>query len=312
MRRPLLLPLALTASLGAGCVSLTPYAEAVRHLPAGELREIGGRQVRVVERGEGEPLVLLHGFGASAASWRLVAPALAKTRRVIALDLNGFGYTERPREPAAYTPEGQAALVIALLDHLGIERADVAGHSYGGGLALLLAARHPERVRALVLVDTTRPEYGRARRSRLASFRPLTSLFARTFLLRPATVRRALERSVADPAGVTEELVRLYLAPLRVEGAIDAYVGLTAPVPGPAPEPVDLAAIGQPALVVWGEEDRLIAVRWGRELARTLPHAELVVLPETGHLPPEERPAELAAAIEGFLSRLADEPAGSP
>ncbi|HSM51106.1 MAG TPA: alpha/beta fold hydrolase [Thermoanaerobaculia bacterium] len=312
MPRPILLTLALAGFLGAGCASLTPYEEAVRRLPAGELREIGERRVRVVERGAGEPLVLLHGFGASAASWRLVVPALAETRRVIALDLHGFGYTERPRERAAYTPEGQAALVLALLDHLGIERADLAGHSYGGGLALLLAARHPERVRALVLVDTTRPEYGRARRSRLAAFRPLTALFARTVLLRPATVRRALERSVADPAKVTDELVRLYLEPLGIEGAVDAYVGLTAPSPGPPPPPVDLAAIGQPALVVWGEEDRLIAVRWGRELARTLPHAELVVFPETGHLPPEERPAELAAAIESFLARLDGGPPDSP
>jgi pimeloyl-ACP methyl ester carboxylesterase len=312
MRRPILLPLALAGSLGAGCVSLTPYAEAVRHLPAGELREIGGQRVRVVERGEGAPLVLLHGFGASAASWRLVVPELARSRRVIALDLHGFGYTERPRERAAYTLEGQAALVLALLDHLGIERADLAGHSYGGGLALLLAARHPERVRALVLVDTTRPEYGRARRSRLAAFRPLTELFARTVLLRPATVRRALERAVADPARVTDELVRLYLEPLGIEGAVDAYVGLTAPSPGPPPPPVDLAAIGQPALVVWGEEDRLIGVRWGRELARTLPRAELVVFPQTGHLPPEERPAELAAAIESFLARLDGGPPDSP
>lgn len=311
MRRPPRhLLLALASSLLLGCVSLTPYEEAVRKLPAGELREIGGRRVRAVERGAGEPLVLLHGFGASAASWRLVIPELARHRRVVAPDLHGFGYTERPRERAAYTLEGQAALVLALLDHLGIARADLAGHSYGGGLALHLAARHPERVRSLVLVDTTRPEYGRARRSRLASFRPLTSLFARAFLLRPGTVRRALVRSVADPARVTDELVRLYLEPLGVEGAIDAYVGLTAPTPGPVPPPVDLAAIGQPALVVWGEEDRLIAVRWGRELARTLPRAELVVFPETGHLPPEERPAELAAAIEGFLSRLAGEPAG--
>src|SRR5206468_1124100 len=104
---------------------------------------------------------------ASTYSWRKVIPALSASHWVIAIDLNGFGYTERPKDPASYTREGQAALILAVMDALGIDRAHVVGHSYGGGLSLFLASTHPERFRTLILVDSSAPTYPDDRRSRL-------------------------------------------------------------------------------------------------------------------------------------------------
>jgi 2-hydroxymuconate-semialdehyde hydrolase len=162
----LILPLVL-----AGCVALRPYADVRRSLPAERLIPVDGQLVHVEQAGAGEPVVLVHGFGASTYSWRKVVSEIARTRRVIALDLSGFGYTERPRDPARYTRDAQVALILGVMDALGVERAHLVGHSYGGALGLRLAALHPERLNSLLLVDSAAPTYPNDRRRRLAGWR---------------------------------------------------------------------------------------------------------------------------------------------
>jgi pimeloyl-ACP methyl ester carboxylesterase len=250
-----------------------------------------------------DAVVLLHGFGASSYSWRKVMPGLAKSYRVLAPDFYGFGYTQRPTDRAKYTREGQAAMVLGLLDALGIQRAHFVGNSYGGAITLWIASRHPERVRSMVLVDSAAPTYPDDRRSRLAT-RPFGGLFLRLVALRPGAVRRALEHSVYDDSIVTPEMVREYYDRLRIEGLATAYYGLTAPIPGPRPR-VELAEIDIPALVIWGTEDQLIPVADGRAAAARLPRGEFVALEKTGHLPMEERPEELLRLMKDFLARAA-------
>ena len=184
-----LLPLALWLS---GCVSLRSFTEIRREIPADRFVRVGEQLVHIEQAGAGEPVVLLHGFGGSTYSWREVMPALARSYRVVAIDLNGFGYTQRPKSRESYTREGQGKLVLAVLDALGIERAHIFGHSYGGGLTLYLASRHPERFRSMVLVDSSAPTYSDDRRSRVAALRPLTELFVRSVALRPGMIRKAL------------------------------------------------------------------------------------------------------------------------
>ncbi|MFL6193014.1 MAG: alpha/beta fold hydrolase [Thermoanaerobaculia bacterium] len=284
-----------------GCVSLTPFSEVQRRLPADRFVRVGDQLVHVEQTGEGEPILLLHGFGGSAYSWRKVVPALAERHRVLALDLNGFGYTQRPSTRESYTREGQARLVLGVMDALGIERAHVFGHSYGGGLSLYLAFRHPERFRSLVLVDSSAPTYSDDRRSRLAALRPLAGLYVRSVALRPGMIRKALLRSYYDDSLVTPELVQAYLERLKVEGVGDAFVGLTAPAP--PGERVVLEKIAVPALVVWGAQDELISLATGRNAAARIPGAEFVVIDHCGHLPMEEKPEELLRAALPFLER---------
>lgn len=295
---------AVAAALPAACASLTPYEQVRRSLPPDRFLEVGGRAVYVEQSGTGDALLLIHGFGGSTYSWRRVIPDLAGPRRVVAVDLSGFGWTERVADPAAYTLAAQERLLLGVLDALGIARADVAGHSYGGGVALWLAARHPERVRSLVLVDSTLPSYGVERRSNVARSRTAVSAFLRGVALRRGFVRSALERSFFDDALVTDELVGEYLARLRVEGAVDAYRGLTLPSSEPRPE-IDLTTVGQPTLVVWGADDELLPLRWGEQAAAEMPHARLVVLERCGHIPMEERPEEFVAAVVPFLAAVA-------
>jgi pimeloyl-ACP methyl ester carboxylesterase len=294
----LLLPLALFLP---GCVSLRPFDEVRRSVPADQFVRVGEQLVHVEQAGSGEPVVLIHGFGASTYAWRKVMPALAASHRVVASDLNGFGYTQRPKSRAGYTREAQAELVLGTLDALGIDRAHFAGHSYGGGLTLYLASQHPERFRSMVLVDSSAPTYANDRRSRAAALRPLDALFVRTLVLRPGMVRKGLLRSYYDDSLVTPELVQAYLDRLAIEGVVDAFYGLTAPAP--PGEPVDLAKIAIPSLVIWGAHDELISPEMGRRAAARLQHAEFVLFAESGHIPMEEEPEAFLRAVLPFLER---------
>jgi len=237
--------------------------------------------------------------------------------------------------------EGQERLVLGVLGALGVTRAQFVGHSYGGSLTLFLASRHPGLVRSMVLIDSAAPTYSDDRRSRVASIRPLDSLFVR-LALTPRHIRGSLLASVYDPALVTPELVRAYVERLQVHGEDDAYYGLTARLSRPeaaggaspaspsvaagaavaavaagkaaggatanarAAGDVELETLALPALVVWGAEDRLIRVEAGRRAAHRLPAGEFVTIPRCGHLPMEERPAELLGLMVPFLRRHGD------
>ena len=296
-------PTLLLALLAWGCVTLAPYEQVRRRLPPESLVSIDGRAVHITQMGDGEPLVLLHGFGGSSYSWRRVVPLLAERYRVVAIDLNGFGYSQRPRALADYTIEGQLATVLEVLRSLGIERAHLAGHSYGGALAIHLAHRYPEHLLSLILINSAGPEYPRSRRYWLAGVRPLISPLVRTLGLRRGRIGGSLRASVADDSLITDGLVDAYLERLRIEGAVRAYRGLTAPgleSAGPVPYPeLDL-----PVLVLWGAEDELIEPEQGRQAAQQMPRGEFVLLDSVGHLPMEESPAELAREMLRFLGGL--------
>ena len=301
MRRRLTLLAASILPL-LGCASVRPFDEIRSQVPEDRFLKIGDQLVHIEQAGQGEPVILLHGFGGSTYAWRNVMPALAAAFRVVAIDLNGFGYTQRPRTFESYTREGQADLVLRVMDALGFEKAHLMGHSYGGGLSLFIASRHPERVRSLVLVDSSAPTYSNDRRSRAASVKPLLGLYLRSFVLRPETVRKALLRSFHDDSLVTPELVQEYYERIRVEGVVDAYYGLTAPT-RTRPEPVELEKIRVPTLVIWGAEDTLITAEAGRRAAERMPDSEFVVLEGVGHVPMEEKPQELLQAVLPFLER---------
>ncbi len=293
------------ALLAVGCVSLQPFEEVARRAGAASYVEVDGQRVHVEVAGRGAPLVLVHGFGGSAYSWRRVQPRLAQSYRTIAVDLYGFGYSERPRELERYGRSGQVGLLHGVLDALGIDSAHFLAHSYGGGLVLTLAYQEPARVRSMVLVGSTAPDYATTRRRPFATTAPAVQLFVRAIALKPRFVGRVLRRTFVDPSVVTEEVVGEYLDRLRVAGAARAYRGLTRPRQEPADlEAVLLAEIRQPALVVWGSADPLIPAAAGAREAGELPAARFVVLPECGHAPMEEQPEELLAVVEPFLAEV--------
>lgn len=283
-----------------GCVSLTPYERIVEELPPGSLLTLGGQRVFVEARGEGEPVLLVHGFGSSAYSWRGVMAELESDYRVIAVDLSGFGFTERPREKTAYTRHAQGELLVDLMDQLGLTRVHLVGHSYGGAIGAALAVRSPERIETLTLLNAAGPIYTQLRRSRFARLKPLTYAFVRTKSLRHANIERALKRSLADDELATDELVHEYQRRLAIEGAGRAFWGLTVPMPDPQAA-VELAQLEVPTLALWGAEDILIPVDFARAEALAIPASRFVLIEDAGHMPMEEQPLAVARALRTFF-----------
>ena len=159
----IVLVLAATAVL---VYALALQAE-TRNPPIGKWVDVEGVRLHYLEKGFGEPLVLLHGNGTMIADWVLsgLAPVLAQRFRVIAIDRPGFGYTSRPRG-RLWTPSAQADLVRKILGRLGVERPIVIGHSWGTMVSLALALDHPHDVRGLVLLSGYYFPTGRADASR--------------------------------------------------------------------------------------------------------------------------------------------------
>lgn len=270
--------------------------------PRGFVREVDGARLHYLDEGSGPALVLVHGFAGSTFSWRAAVPELAKEFRVIAVDLPGFGLSDR-RRGIGYGHERHAARLLALLDLLGIERAAFAGHSMGGAVVQRLAARAPERAERLLLVGSVSAgedlDIRRRRRASRAVF-GLIGLAATSPTVMYALGRRGLRQMVADPAFVTDEVVRGYIDPLLIPGTVRA-VGEMAREHEQEPL-VDLAGVAAPALVVTGAQDVVVPPARAEALAASLPGAQgAVVIERAGHLLAEERPDAFLRAVLPFL-----------
>lgn len=310
--------LALALALGtSGCLAwhagplpgepeegLVVDGDAVTHYTS-----VRGARIHYVDTGLPEgtgaslpPVVFVHGFASSLDAWDTVVPALAGTRRIIALDLEGFGWSDRP-EPAGdadYSVAEQARLVIALLDELGVGEAVLVGHSYGCAVVLAAALERPERVDALVLYsafvyDEQLPPHLRWAQTGLGA-----PMFAAFYDERPDE-RMAL--AFHDPEVIPEALVETVEAQLARPGtqaaALAAVRGMELASWAPR-----YPAVSQPTLVLWGAEDRVTTLRFGERLVGDLAHAELRVFANCGHFPMlEAREASTRALVEFLAER---------
>jgi abhydrolase domain-containing protein 6 len=242
--------------------------------------------------------VVLHGLGASWQAWRAVGGRLAPSLRIVAVDLPGFGRSPQLAGGRFPLPE-VAERLGETLDELGIGGHVVAGHSMGGGVAIVHALARPKDVRAIALLAPAGLiATGDVRRTwRLPlvhrATREVTRLVAPLLPRSQALQRRAFAGLVADPLALDAQTM-LELAAGSLAGRSTGAAG-TAIVHAGLRDRIDRLTI--PALVVFGEDDRVIDPSGGPRLAAALPSAELLMLPHTGHLPMIERPDEVAAAI---------------
>lgn len=278
----------------------------------GSFIDIDGRSIHYVQAGQGDPVVLIHGWNGSTFDVRYIIPELAQRYRVVAIDLLGYGYSARPAD-GDYSVAGQGELVARMMDRLGIDRAAVLGHSMGGAIAMWLALHCPERVERLILVDSaTVKEMFRGRTWGLA-LRPLLPLLA-PLLLRKGVIRRGLRSAVHDPARATPETLEGHLRPLRMKGHLRAQAKQLSDRRKDVP--FDAGQIRQPTLILWGDHDRWVKLSAGEDLARTIPNARLVTIRSAGHLPLEEQPALCNRELLEFLNEPAraatPQPVGAP
>ena len=263
--------------------------------------------------GEGaEPIVLLHGTGASLHTWDGWAAELAKTRRVIRFDLPGFGLTGPYAGAWLYEDGGRysqlnyAKFVVATLDALGVTQPVVlGGNSLGGTIAWetadLLRATQPERIAKLILVDSAGYDFK-------PIDMPKTFQAAEIALLSPIVEntlpRFLIERDVrsvyGDPSKVSPHLVDLYYELALREGNRRA-LGLRMREPR-AVAPERIANITQPTLIIWGGQDRLIPPSNAQLFAKDIKGSKLVMFESLGHVPQEEDPKQTVAAVQAFLA----------
>ena len=291
----------------------TPSGPVDEHGSAPALRG-DPRPLHAQVEGSGEPpVVLLHGFGASAFSWRHWTPALAKRHRTLTVDFKGFGRAEKPDDDG-YRPIDQAEHLRRFLVEEDVRDATLVGHSLGGGLALLTAllladAGEEDRLGRMVLVSAA--AYPQALPPIMGALKIPGLGAALTALVPPTlTIRLALRHIVHRKDDVTEAQVRGYAEPFRDPAARRAAIRTVRRLLDDDPDRwiARFGEIGKPVLLLWGEHDRVVPPAFGRRLAADLPHSRLLIMPECGHLPAEEHPK---ASLETLLDFL-EETSGAP
>lgn len=273
----------------------------------GEFLNIEGREVHIKRSGEGEPLILIHGFGGSTFAWRKVMPGLSENFDVIAIDLYGFGYTERPEDKEMYSLTSQAELINKVMESLDIESAHILGHSYGGDVILVFADKYPDKTRSLIFVDGGRMFYEKGDFgfnpivvSLNPIIKPVVKSFAELLIFNEEGVRFVLEGDVYSKNIVTDEMVQGYLDHLMVEGFENSLNGFLSK-PGLELPEVDISKIAKPVLLIWGRHDAVIPPRVGEQMKNLLPDAEIVYFENSAHLPMEEEPLKFIRVITEFI-----------
>lgn len=258
-----------------------------------------GIRTNLHDLGTGAPVLLLHGSGpgvSAYANWRLVMPELSASRRVIAPDLVGFGFTDRP--PAhRYGLDSWVAHALGVMDALELDRVDLVGNSFGGGLALALAIRHPTRVRRLVLMGSVGVPF--------VLTPGLDAVWGYTPSLE--NMRGLMDLFAYDRSLVTDELAELrYRASIR-PGFQESF---SAMFPAPRQQGVDglcsreqdIRALPHETLVIHGREDRIIPLSNALTLADWIPRAQLHVFGRCGHWTQIEHAARFARLVGDFLA----------
>ena len=267
--------------------------------------DLQGMQVHLRDEGprdDPEPVLLIHGTSASLHTWDGWADTLKGQRRVIRMDLPGFGLTG-PAPDGDYRMARYADFIVALMDELGVRQAVLAGNSLGGGIAWRTAVQHPDRVTRLVLVDAA----GYPLQSTSV---PLGFRLAQIDWLKPVMSRllprRMIEASVrnvyANPDKVTPELVdRYYELTLRA-GNRESLSQRMKLRENDAQASELIKTIGQPTLILWGAQDKLITEPSGQRFHQDIANSQYVVFEGLGHVPQEEDPGSTAQAVKRFLS----------
>ena len=274
-------------------------------MTTGENPEIGatadanGIKTNYLEAGKGDPVVLIHGSGpgvTSYANWRLVLPALAENFRVLAPDMVGFGFSERPAN-IQYGVQTWADQVVGLMDTLELPTAHMVGNSFGGAIALRIATQHPDRVGKLVLMGSMGVPF------------PITEGLERVWGYEPSFENM---RKVLDVFAYSRDLVNDELAEVRYRGSIQPgfQESFAAMFPAPrqrwveamcTPED-DIRRLPHRTLIVHGREDQVIPVQTSLRLMELIDNADLSVFSHCGHWSMIERTEDFNRNVSEFFS----------
>ncbi|MFI2780228.1 alpha/beta fold hydrolase [Streptomyces sp. ALB3] len=266
---------------------------------------VDGVRISYRDRGEGDPVVFVHGTPSYSYEWRNVVPHVeAAGHRAITYDLLGYGRSERPVDRDT-SVAAQTDLLCGLLDALDIEQATVVGHDIGGAIAQRFAIARPGRVRRLMLIDTVSYDSWPS-----ATWRKIIEEQVEEHMQLPqeafdALLTRQLEMTVADGgATMTGDVLAAYLAPHRsAPGRVSFFEHQVRHYDSRYTEEItdQLASLTMPVRILWGERDRWQPLAYARQLAAHIPGARLTVIPRAGHFVMEDAPERVTEEILGFL-----------
>ena len=258
--------------------------------------------------GAGDPVLCIHGFGASLFSWRNFVDPLSQNYQLILIDLKGAGNSPKPLD-AHYSTQDHADLIYKfILDH-DLNNLTLVGNSFGGALSLLLSImlleKEPGRLRALVLID---PGAYKQYLPLYVKIIGVPIIGALAIYLIPAwcMARSILKLAYYDPKKITVEEIAAYAAPIASPGGKHALLETGKQIIPPNID--ELVAkykdINVPTLIIWGQQDKIISPEAGKLLVKAIPNSTLEWIDQCGHVPQEERPEATVPLVLGFLQGL--------
>jgi pimeloyl-ACP methyl ester carboxylesterase len=270
----------------------------------GTFTSINGLNIHVLVAGNGIPVVLIHGFMGMAYDWRFNIQELGKYFSVYALDLPGFGYSDKPLS-FDYTSNGYAEFIASFLDTYRIEQAVLVGNSMGGQIALMSCVKYAERVAGLVLIDSG----GYPQSVEFLPFKllkvPVIGEISMALINR-AIIKIMLKKGIYfDGSFATDEVIDSYYGAyytanarrmplLIIRNIMKDEVYITS----------RLIDIKCPTLIIWGAEDRVISPSRAEMFGRDIDNSSIVMIPQAGHMPQIERSKAVNKAVIGFLSEV--------
>jgi len=290
---------------------IPPQFEAFERIPI-HTASVQSHKIAYLDVGQGDAVILIHGFGGSMWQWEHQQSALGRQVRLITPDLIGSGLSDKP--DIAYAPGQLLDFFTGFMDALHLSRATLVGNSMGAGLAIGMALTHPERVDKLILIDglpsqvankLTSPTIKRALESRA----PTWMVSFGNWLFGGLMLESVLKEVVHDPALLTPAVLERSNRNRQRPGLIPPLMALRDSLPiwetDFAPR---LGTLTHPTLILWGREDRVFPLAVGEDLHRTITGSKLITIPWAGHIPQWEQPERTNQAIMEFLRSRAAEP----
>jgi pimeloyl-ACP methyl ester carboxylesterase len=265
----------------------------------GKFIRVNGNNIHYIKKGDGTPLILVHGFGGSTYTWRNLVPLLSEDYTVYALDLLGFGLSDKPLD-VSYDLASQGDLVLGFIDAAGLPSATFIGHSMGGIIISYAAIKDPFRVDKLVIIEAAF-YHGGAPAFLQYLFFPLERIMAKLFYTKGFRSKSLLP-SYYNKSIVTNEVIEANLLAGRTPNSVEAMAKMMADA-GPQTYEGVGSRITRPTLLVWSQKNKNNPVTDGKRLKNEIAGSQLTVIDGCGHYVQEEKPVELASAIKDFLSQ---------